>query len=321
MKVGATIFADFTLQSEPEVTDANGERVDLSSFNIGRAYLNVTGNLNRRIAFRVTPEVTRETGNGSSLNGSYTTRLKFAYAQLNLDEWTTKGSWIRLGMIPTPYNEYVEGIYRYRFQGALFPDREGFIGSSDNGVAMRWMFPRERGDVTFGLYNGEGFNRAETNDQKSLQMRATVRPFTTGAASGLRLGLFVNQDHYAAGAERQRIAPFVIFESPRGTAGLEMLSARDQTTRNAAEVEARGFSLWATPRLTKEWEILARHDKLEPNRDLDGEKTRDIVGVSYWVPQLQKVTAAVMLDGERVEYDGINRPDETRYALHLLVNY
>ena len=38
-----------------------------SAFNVGRAYLNVTGQINHRIGFRVTPDIVRETGVGSSL--------------------------------------------------------------------------------------------------------------------------------------------------------------------------------------------------------------------------------------------------------------
>jgi hypothetical protein len=58
-KVGATIFSDYTRQS-----------ANLSSFNISRAYVNVTGNLSHSLSYRITPDVARETGSGSSLNGS-----------------------------------------------------------------------------------------------------------------------------------------------------------------------------------------------------------------------------------------------------------
>src|SRR4051794_30627281 len=52
---GSLIFGDYTYQSEPEVVDADGNRVNLSQFNVGRAYINVTGNLNRRFQYRITP--------------------------------------------------------------------------------------------------------------------------------------------------------------------------------------------------------------------------------------------------------------------------
>src|ERR1043165_4083 len=60
-KVGATIFGDYTYQESPVIADADGNSVKLSSFNISRAYINVTGNLNHRISFRITPDISRET--------------------------------------------------------------------------------------------------------------------------------------------------------------------------------------------------------------------------------------------------------------------
>ena len=115
----------------------------LNSFNVGRSYINVTGNISHSIAFRITPDITRETGAGSSLNGSYTFRLKYAYAQWNLDDYMTKGSWARFGQQQTPYVDYSEGIYRYRFQGTIFAEREGFLSSSDVGASFHYNFAAE----------------------------------------------------------------------------------------------------------------------------------------------------------------------------------
>ena len=62
IRVGATIFADYTVTTEPKGTDADGNTFTPSAFNIGRAYLNVTGNIYHMISFRVTPDIVRETG-------------------------------------------------------------------------------------------------------------------------------------------------------------------------------------------------------------------------------------------------------------------
>src|SRR5215218_10123106 len=79
IRVGATLFLDYTVQTKPKTTDADGNEVTFNSFNVGRAYLNLTGQINHIIQFRVTPDIVRETGTGSSLAGSYTYRLKYAY--------------------------------------------------------------------------------------------------------------------------------------------------------------------------------------------------------------------------------------------------
>src|SRR3954466_5574592 len=86
IKVGVTIFTDYTVQQQPKITDSDHNQVTFNSFNVGRSYINVTGNISHSIAFRITPDISREGGTGSSLNGSYTFRLKYAYAQWNLDD-------------------------------------------------------------------------------------------------------------------------------------------------------------------------------------------------------------------------------------------
>src|SRR5436190_16259429 len=82
VKVGAQIFADYTRSDET------------SAFNVTRGYININGTLNRYLSARVTPDIARETAEGSSLNGSLQFRLKVAYAQVNLKD----GSWIRGGL-------------------------------------------------------------------------------------------------------------------------------------------------------------------------------------------------------------------------------
>src|SRR5215208_1590033 len=136
IKVGVTIFADYTFNQKPKIKDADGNEVTLNQFQVGRSYINVTGNISHNIAFRITPDIARETGVGSSLNGSYVFRIKYAFAQFTLDDWTTKGSWVRLGIQQTPWVDFMEGIYRYRFQGTVFSEREGFLSSSDAGASF-----------------------------------------------------------------------------------------------------------------------------------------------------------------------------------------
>jgi hypothetical protein len=329
VKVGGTIFTDYTYTDQPTTTDADGNRVHPSAFNVGRAYINVIGNLSHRVAFRITPDITREGGTGSSLSGSLTFRLKYAYGQLNLDDWVGKGTWVRAGMQPTPYVDFFEGIYRYRFQGQILAEREGFITSSDLGLSGRYNLPGNYGDVHLGYYNGDGYSRVEANDQKAVQVRGTVRPFPVAAGlKGLRLTAFYDADHYLKSADRKRFIAMASFEHKHVNAGVEMLRAEDRASASAAEKKADGWSAWATPRFRASgegrWglEGLVRLDDLRPDKGVDARKKRTIAGVSYWFPVQKGVSAATLLDYERVTYDEpLNRPDERRYALHVLLAF
>src|SRR5712691_6308105 len=200
IKVGAVIYADYTYTLDPKTADADGNLIHFSQFNVSRSYINITGNISHIVAFRITPDIARETSATSTLNGSLEFRIKYAYAQFNLDDWMTKGSWARLGIQQTPWVDFQEGIYRYRFQGTVFSEREGFLSSSDAGLTGHWSLPGNYGDMHGGFYNGETYTRAETNNQKAFQLRASVRPMPLGGVwKGLRLTGFIVEDHYVSG--------------------------------------------------------------------------------------------------------------------------
>jgi hypothetical protein len=335
IKVGVTIYTDFTYQPSPEITDGDGNVVNPSSFNVARSYINVTGNVNHIIAFRITPDVTRESGlvtlgPGSSIsNDSLVFRIKYAFAQFNLDDWMTRGSWVRLGIQQTPLLDYEEGIYRYRFQGTTFTEREGFYNSSDAGASFHLNFPSNHGDVHVGVYNGEGYTRTDPNDQKAVEIRGTIRPFAGNAPilRGVRLTGFYFADNYIRDAERTRGVGQVTFESKYLNAGFDAIKAHDQTSIRAADVEASGWSWWATPRIpfesTASWEALLRYDHLQPNTAVPADRTRTIVGVAYWFRNQGATQAALLLDydGQTFRNFSTPQPKQTRVAVHALINF
>jgi len=325
VKVGGTIFLDYTYTDEPTTTDVDGNVIHPESFNVGRAYVNVTGNLSHRIGFRITPDIARQTTSGAtgSLDGSLVIRLKYAYAQFNLDEAWSKGSWVRLGQQQTPWVDFSEGVYRYRFQGTIFADREGFLSSSDVGLSTHYNLPKNLGDVHVGYYNGDTYSKAEANDQKAIMGRVSIRPFpTTGALKGLRVTAFYDDDHYVKSDARTRSIYALTYEHKYVNAGAERLDTVDQPNAAATELKRTGYSIWATPKFPKGWEGLLRFDHLE-RKDNDAAKDRKILGVAYWFKFAQgPVAAAILLDYENVEYDALlATADETRYALHTLFNF
>jgi hypothetical protein len=327
IRLGATFYGDYTYTDSPKITDADGNSVHPSAFNVGRSYLNINGNISHIVAFRITPDISRETGAGSSLNGSLVFRIKYAFAQINLDDWMTAGSWTRLGIQQTPWVDYEENIYRYRFQGTVFSEREGFLSSSDGGGSFHYNLPSNYGDVHIGVYNGENYNRLEVNDQKAFQIRGTVRPFAASpmeALRGLRGHVFYDGDHYVKAAERNRLIGSVTFEHAYLNAGFDYLRATDQLLTTAPEVDSHGFSFWATPRSPAGWEALLRFDHLIPNTLFESQtRNRTIVGISYWFPHQGNVSSALLLDYDAATSNNFipDRPTDRRIAVHALVNF
>lgn len=327
VRVGGTLYADYTYTSTPQSTDADGNSIHPNQFNVGRSYLNITGNVSRRIAFRITPDISRETGAGSSLNGSLVFRIKYAYGQFNLDEWISPGSWARLGIQQTPIVDYEENVYRYRFQGTVFTEREGYMSSSDAGASFRYNFPSNYGEIHGGVYNGENYNRLEDNDQKSFQVRGTVRPFAqsaTIALRGLRLTAFYTGDHYVKDGERNRFVGQATFEHRYLNAGFNFLSTTDQTSITKPELSGRGFSVWATPRAPSGWEALLRYDRMTPDTSADSQiRSRAIIGVAYWFPLQGAVSTALLLDYDGATFKDLvpSQPKQQRIALHGLLSF
>src|SRR5438132_11724190 len=109
-----TLYPTYTFQSTPEIVDADGTAVHKNAFDVARSYINITGNLSHIVAFRLTPDITRQSGlltlaNGSSVpSDSLVFRIKYAYGQFNLDDWMTRGSWARLGIQQTPWVDFGE---------------------------------------------------------------------------------------------------------------------------------------------------------------------------------------------------------------------
>ena len=337
VKVGGTIYADFTYTDKPTSVDADGNVIHPSSFDIRRAYINVTGTITHLVSFRITPDVgphLTTTASGlptgarfsTNLDGSLTVRLKYGYGQINFDDFLTKGSWLRIGLQQTPYLDYTEGIYRYRFQGTIFPEREGFFGSdsSDFGISAHYNLPGNYGDFHLGVYNGDTYTKPDPNDQKAFEVRGSLRPFPLGGnLKGLRVTAFYKADSVVKDAARNRFIGSVSYEHTYVVTGFEYLDARDRASATKPEVHADGWSVWAMPRSKIGLEGFFRYDSLKPNKDVDGRRNRTIVGGAYWFrTQASPAAAALLLDYEQVKNDSaLSRPDEKRVSLHCLFNF
>src|SRR5262249_44352949 len=114
IRFGITLFPAYTVQTNPQVTDAEGKSVSKGAFDVLRAYINVTGNISHLVSFRITPDITRESGlltltsPNTVSSDSLVYRIKYAFGQFNLDDWMTTGSWVRLGIQQTPWVDFDE---------------------------------------------------------------------------------------------------------------------------------------------------------------------------------------------------------------------
>jgi hypothetical protein len=352
IRVGFTLYPAYLYQTDPKVTDAAGNSVSKSSFDVLRSYINITGNLHHLVSYRITPDITRESGlltltapNAVS-SDSLVFRIKYAYGQFNLDDWMTRGSWVRFGIQQTPWVDFEEGIYRYRFQGTVFAERIPLpttMTSSDAGVSFHYNFPSNYGDTHFGIYNGENYQKVETNNEKGFEFRGTFRPFARASPvlRGLRVHLVYYNDNYVKDGERERIMGNVTYEHPYLNIGFDYLSASDQALPTGAKIESNGYSVWATPKKPfsngSSIEALLRYDHFDPNtsndlippasspspgtRFSDQHQNRSIFGVAYWFPHQGNVSTALLVDYDAQDFDRIVTKPVKVFAVHGLLNF
>ena len=190
-------------------------------------------------------------------------------------------------MQQTPWVDFEETVYRYRFQGTIFAEREGFLSSSDVGASFHYNFGGNFGDIHAGVYNGETYTRPEANDQKGFMVRGTFRPLPMSPTfRGLRLTGFYDADSYLKGAERRRGIAAVTFEHPYLNAAFSYLATEDQQRTTLAKVEGQGWSVWATPKspTTSAGRGCCGSTISNLTDALPARRNRTILGGAYWFP-------------------------------------
>jgi hypothetical protein len=184
--------------------------------------------------------------------------------------------------------------------------------------------------VHAGIYNGDGYTKPEQNDQHAFDIRGTLRPFAQSGPllRGLRVTGFYVADDYVKGAERSRAVGQVTYEHKYLNAGFDGIDAHDQTSITKADVEAKGWSFWATPRAPMEngssVELLLRYDHMIPDeRSVDQTRQRTIAGVAYWFRTAGSIQSALLLDYDGQTFSNFvpSQPAQKKIAVHALVNF
>lgn len=197
-KFGTTIFSDWSSTSKFSGSNANN-----NSFNLNRAYLTLTKDINKWLGMNLTADLftskdSEDVGNGLEL------RVKYAYADLKLFGTSTM-----IGLVPTPSDAYDNSIWPYRAQGKNYLDEFGIQASADFGIVNQSVFGGNMdadylkhvsnkfagkwGGYMVGLYNGSGYDNPETNNNNAVSGLIYVRPLpSVDILKGLQLAYYGN---------------------------------------------------------------------------------------------------------------------------------
>ena len=220
-----------------------------------------------------------ETNSASSRYGDYLVRHRYRFANVQLDRWTGswRETWTRLGLQPTPFVQFQESIYRYRFQGTVFTETNNGAGADRHRYFVslwrpRWVWGRARRRVQRARFHRHPGQAAPDRFRCAVPRGRLLAPDLRWRVSPLTV--FHDRDRYLAGAPRTRTIVSTTYEQSRFSAGADYLSQLDRAQPLALGQERRGWSAWVTPFLGQQGR------GLEGVFRFDSLGRRDVVGVS-----------------------------------------
>ena len=261
------------LQYSAELHEQDG----YNAFDVTRGYFDVHARLTDRVRARFTPDVRPTTD--ATLSTNMALRLEYAYLEANVSDNAS----LVFGMHETPWLTYEESTNRYRVQGPMFAEREGLIpGPSDVGASV-WA-RTDRAEVHVGIYNGEGYGRAEEDKYKSVQGRFTMRAFADQTnTTSVHVSGFYSYGWYARDRPRNLAIVMGSFESPHVAATAQYLTATDNPFV-ARDVQRRGMSFFGEGRQGPTgWAGIGRLDLFDPDvSNASDAQRRYIFGGAHW---------------------------------------
>jgi hypothetical protein len=261
------------LQYAAELHESEG----YNAFDVTRGYLNIRARLNDRVSVRFTPDVRPTTD--AELERNLALRLEYA----SLDVQVTDNMAVMFGLHEMPWLTFEESTNRYRVISPMFSERLGLLpGATDLGASIKYS--AERSDFHVGVYNGEGYGRAEIDKYKSIDGRATFRPFSDESELGkVTISGFYQYGWYARDRPRNVAIGMGTYESDHISASAQFLQATDNPFI-AADVQRRGLSFFGEGRQGPTgWAAIVGLDLFKPDVENDGDTRRRLVlGGAHW---------------------------------------
>ena len=261
------------LQYEARLHEANG----YNAFDVTRGYLNIRARLNERVSFRFTPDVRPTTD--ANLNQNLALRMEYAAVDVKASDGIT----LMFGLHEMPWLAFEETVNRYRVIGPFFAERLGLIpGPVDLGMSVKAT--GERAEVHVGIYNGEGFGQAEIDKYKSIDGRATFKPFDMDSELGkVTISGFYQYGWYAKNRPRNVAIGMGSYENTNVLLTAQYLQATDNPFV-AVDIQRRGMSFFGEGRQGRTgWAGIGGLDIVDPDAETANDSQRRLLfGGAHW---------------------------------------
>ncbi|MGB9735886.1 MAG: hypothetical protein ACP5JP_00005 [bacterium] len=166
-------YGDHFDASKVGQTQANTNSSNANGLRLSRAYLTLVGKVNDEVSGKFTLD--EAYSDPTAPNGRGNVFVKYLYGIFS----PVKDMAIRFGLTETPWIPYEEGLWEYRFVSETAPDYEGFMPSSDWGLAIVGSGFDKLIDYHVMVSNGEGY-QAQQNGRGyagAVRVALNVKPF------------------------------------------------------------------------------------------------------------------------------------------------
>ena len=291
---------------------------NVNQFAIKRGYLTLEKDIFSWFRGRITTDVTTVSDPTSNLNGSLAVRIKYLYGQFIAPDFyfLTKAN-LEAGVVHMPWIDFEEHINYYRLQDTLFMERNGIANSADIGVTFATLlggvmdenyqknvnsaYPGRYGSVQAGVYNGGGYNASESNQNKVVEGRVTIRPLPD-YIPGLQFSYFglTGKGNTSREPDWRSNLAFVSYEHQYVVLTGQCYWGKGNQ-QGSDEFDKEGYSFFAELKPHRKFSVIGRFDHFDQNKSVgNASNNRYIVGVAYHIDRPHN--NMILLDYDEVEY-------------------
>lgn len=245
-------------------TQANENSSNANGFRLSRAYLTIIGKVSKEFSGKLTLD--EAYSDPAVSNGRGNVFVKYLYGVYS----PVDNIAIRLGLTETPWIPYEEGLWNYRFVSETAPDYEGFMPSSDWGLAIVGDLFDKLVDYHIMFSNGEGY-QAQQNGRGyagAARIALNVKPFIFDI-----FGMDENMHNGIPDYNPKRAIVMLVYSNSIMRVAGDWMWADDHITiadQNKAKFNhGYGYEFWGFMRIPGEEKIriFARYLFMKPNGD------------------------------------------------------
>ncbi len=225
-------------------------------FELDRSYLGYEYKIGKNLAIKGVMDI------GKSSDVSDYNRI--AYIKNAMVTWKTGNLKISGGLISTTQFNYQEKAWGYRYIMKSFQDQYKFGSSADLGISAAYQFSDWLSADAI-IVNGEGYKKIQVDNGLNYGLGFTLTP-----VKGLSVRLYGGINEGAKDEQKniQNLAAFVGYKNDYLSLGAEYNYMKN--AKYTEDNDMKGFSLYASGKVSKTVELYGRFDQLSPDAS-DGE--------------------------------------------------